>query len=149
MEMLWKVSPRKFEFFTKWCINRLIQLNDTKQRRHGLMLRRVGYKALIFGATFTLSLLSIDTSAITLGSFFKTPTAEANHRRDHFDRDHLDRGELRRTIRRIDRRIDRRTSLPPGCVRALINDVGYWRCGSIFYREVFDNDVKIFIIVEP
>ena len=106
-------------------------------------------KILVTGLIFALMPLSLELSSHSGFGLFNVPTAEAKHRRDHFDRDHLDRGELRRTIRRIDRRIDRRTQLPAGCIRALINDIGYWRCGSIFYREILDNNVKVFIVVEP
>ena len=107
------------------------------------------FRVLVLGLICAFAPLSLDTSAQSLIGFFSVPTAEAGHRRDHRGRGDLDRGEIRRTIRQIDRRIDRRTQLPAGCIRALINNVGYWRCGSIFYREIQENNVKIFIVVEP
>jgi hypothetical protein len=113
------------------------------------MLRDGKYKAVALGVIFALSPFSLDLSADSFSGLFMTSFAEANHRRDHFDRNDLDRGEIRRTIRRIDRRIDRRTQLPTGCIRAIINNVGYWRCGSVFYREILDNNVTVFIVVEP
>ena len=67
--------------------------------------------------------------------------------------DSLNRGEVRRTVRRtarrIDRRQDRRTGLPGGCVYVVINDRAYWRCGSIYYQEIIDNGVTVYVIVEP
>lgn len=91
--------------------------------------------------------------------------AHAQNRRDRVD-DRRDRVEdrvddrqaerrretrrvARRTARRVDRRQDRRDSLPSNCAEVLLNGYPYWYCGGVYYQEVMEDDVTIYIVVNP
>ncbi len=88
------------------------------------------------------------STSFYLAELFGARTAQADAS-DRRQARRVARRTARRTARRIERRQDYIDSLSPDCVAVVIAGSAYWLCDSVYYREIIEDGVTVYVIANP